>query len=79
MRRKERKRARAARGTPRTLGKADFLLGVRDDVRQGAIRYRQPGTGAYYSSHWHAVPQLIELPRLLRAIGRLDAEGTLDR
>lgn len=36
MRRAERERARAASATPRALGKADFLLGVRDDARQGA-------------------------------------------
>jgi serine/threonine-protein kinase HipA len=79
MRREERERARAAGTTPRTLGKADFLLGVRDDARQGGIRFRQPGSSVYYSAHQHAVPRLIELPRLLRAVDHLDADGTLDR
>jgi serine/threonine-protein kinase HipA len=74
MRRAERERARAAAATPRALSKADFLLGVRDDVRQGAIRFRQPGTSHYYSQHEHAVPRLIELPKLLRAVDYLDAE-----
>jgi serine/threonine-protein kinase HipA len=77
-RRAERERARLAATTPRTLGKADFLLGVRDDTRQGAVRFRQPGADAYYSTHRNAVPRLIELPRLLRAVDHLDAEGTLD-
>lgn len=49
MRRQERERARAIDATPRTLGKADFLLGVRDDARQGAIRFRRPGSASYYS------------------------------
>jgi serine/threonine-protein kinase HipA len=44
MRREERERARSLSATPRTLSKADFLLGVRDDVRQGAVRFRQQGT-----------------------------------
>jgi serine/threonine-protein kinase HipA len=79
MRRQERERAGAADSTPRTLGEADFLLGVRDDVRQGAIRFRRPGTTVYYSAHRHAVPRLIELPRLLHAVDHLDAEGTPDR
>jgi serine/threonine-protein kinase HipA len=79
MRREERERARAVDATPRTLGKADFLLGVRDDARQGAIRFRRPGSTSYYSAHEHAVPRLIELPRLLRAIDHLDTEGALDR
>ena len=37
-RREERKRARAAAATPRTLGKSDFLLGVRDDMRHSETR-----------------------------------------
>jgi hypothetical protein len=78
MRRAERERARLAAAAPTTLGKADFLLGVRDDTRQGAVRFREPGANAYYSTHKNAVPRLIELPRLLRAVDRLDAEGTLD-
>ncbi|MGH3164903.1 MAG: type II toxin-antitoxin system HipA family toxin [Trebonia sp.] len=78
MRRAERERARRATTAPRTLGKADFLLGVRDDARQGAVRFREPGTNAYYSMHRNAVPRLIELPRLLRAVDRLDAEGAFD-
>jgi serine/threonine-protein kinase HipA len=79
MRREERERARAAAATPRTLAKADFLLGVRDDTRQGAIRFRQPGGSSYYSAHRNAVPRLIEVARLLRAAQRLEAEGTFDR
>ena len=59
MRREERERARAVDATPRTLGKADFLLGVRDDARQGAIRFRRPGGTSYYSAHEHAVPRLL--------------------
>jgi len=72
MRREERERAAAANSTPRSLRNADFLLGVRDDVRQGAIRFRRPGTRDYYSTHRSAVPRLIELPRLLHAVDHLD-------
>jgi serine/threonine-protein kinase HipA len=79
MRREERERARAATATPRTLGKADFLLGVRDDTRQGAIRFRRPGTVTYYAAHQHAVPRLIEVARLMRAADRLSTEDGLDR
>jgi serine/threonine-protein kinase HipA len=79
MRREERERARIAATTPRTLSKSDFLLGVRDDTRQGAIRFRRPGGGSYYSAHRNAVPRLIEVARLLRAADRLETEGTFDR
>jgi serine/threonine-protein kinase HipA len=79
MRREERERARVSASTPRTLGKADFLLGVRDDTRQGAIRFRQSGSDSHYSGHHHAVPRLIEVARLMRAAERLESEGTFDR
>lgn len=75
MRREERDRAAAAHSTPRSLRGADFLLGVRDDVRQGAIRFRRPGTRDYYSADRGAVPRLIELPRLLHAVDHLDDEA----
>ncbi|WP_225438097.1 type II toxin-antitoxin system HipA family toxin [Candidatus Frankia nodulisporulans] len=79
MRREERERARAAGSTPRTLGKADFLLGVRDDTRQGGVRFRRPATATYCSTHRHAVPRLVDLDRLLRAVDRVRAQGDVDR
>lgn len=79
MRREERERAAAANSTPRSLRNADFLLGVRDDVRQGAIRFRRPGTRNYYSTHRSAVPHLIELPRLLNAVDHLDDDDADSR
>jgi serine/threonine-protein kinase HipA len=72
MRREERERAAAANSTPRSLRNADFLLGVRDDIREGAIRFRRPGTRDYYSAQHSAVPRLVELPRLLHAVDHLD-------
>jgi serine/threonine-protein kinase HipA len=72
MRRAERGRAAAESRTPRSLRNGDFLLGVRDDTRQGAIRFRRPGTSDYHSTHRNAVPRLIELPRLLNAVDHLD-------
>jgi len=38
--RNEIRRARAAGSSPRSLGEIDFLLGVSDVTRQGAIRFR---------------------------------------
>jgi serine/threonine-protein kinase HipA len=75
MRREERERANAANSTPRSLRSADFLLGVRDDIREGAIRFRRPGTRDYHSTHRSAVPRLIELPRLLHAVDHLDDDA----
>jgi serine/threonine-protein kinase HipA len=75
MRREERERAAAASNVPRSLRDADFLLGVRDDVRQGAIRFRGSSTRDHYSTHRSAVPRLIELPRLLHAVDHLDDDA----
>lgn len=79
MRREERERAKSASATPRTLGKADFLLGGRDDTRQGAIRFRRPQSDSYYSMHHHSVPRLIDVARLMRAADRLRSDSGFDR
>jgi len=79
LRREERDRAKTASVTPRILRGVDFLLGVRDDIRQGAIRFRKPGSDDYFSLHMNAVPKVIELSRLLRAVDRYDAGAPQDR
>lgn len=48
------------------LTDADFLLGVSDVMRQGALRFRAETSGEFLASG-SSVPKLIELPRLLRA------------
>lgn len=79
MRREERERARLASATPRTLGKADFLLGVRDDTRQGAVRFRRTRSDSYYSIHHQSVPRLGDVARLMRAADRLRSDSAFDR
>ncbi len=56
--------ARDAHQTPPLVTDVDFLLGVRDETRQGALRFRRPGQSF---DDGGLVPQVIELPRLLRA------------
>ena len=59
--------ARAARRegrTARTLGEVDYLLGVRDDLRQGALRFRT-GAGPFLAADDVGVPALTDLPELL--------------
>jgi serine/threonine-protein kinase HipA len=51
----------------RTLGEIDYLLGVRDVTRQGAVRFRRAGEQEYLSPTAYGVPQLVDLPRLLAA------------
>jgi len=43
IRKAERSRAREEGRVPRHLDDLDFLLGVSDDTRQGALRFRAPG------------------------------------
>lgn len=52
--------------TPPSTGDVDYLLGVSDLTRQGALRFRQEAAGQFLHPDL-SVPKLIELPRLLRA------------
>ena len=65
IKRDERRRAERERETERGLGEVDFLLGVRDDLRQGALRFRDPASGTYLADEHQGVPDLIELGTLL--------------
>ena len=67
VRRAEAGRAREARTQQRGLTEVDFLLGARDDLRQGALRFRGHEGLEYLAVDTHGVPHLIGLPRLLNA------------
>ncbi len=73
-----RAQARHAIGAARSVGDGDFLLGVRDDARQGALRFRIPGESGFVADAQTGVPHLIELPRLLDASARLERDGADD-
>jgi serine/threonine-protein kinase HipA len=61
-------------GAPHSFGEIDYLLGVRDDLRQGALRFRDPQTGVYRAPEDSGVPHLLELPELLSASERLERD-----
>jgi len=63
--RAERIRGRAAGTAARSIGEADLLLGVRDDLRQGALRFRAGGEGPFLATEDSGVPVLTDLPALL--------------
>jgi serine/threonine-protein kinase HipA len=65
-------RAKRESGAARSFGEIDYLLGVRDDLRQGALRFRRPGASAYLADEQEGVPPLLELPRLLSAADRME-------
>jgi serine/threonine-protein kinase HipA len=56
----------AAKRTATTLTDVDFLVGVSDYTRQGALRFRETQDGPFLGDGAD-VPKLIDLPRLLRA------------
>jgi serine/threonine-protein kinase HipA len=74
IKRSERRRATAEDRSERSIGEIDYLLGVRDDLRQGALRFRDPGENAYLAEEREGVPSLVELPRLLNAAERLERD-----
>jgi serine/threonine-protein kinase HipA len=72
--RAERRRATRDGVAERSFGEIDFLLGVRDDLRQGALRLRDPATGALLADEAGGVPPLVALPKLLSAAERLERD-----
>lgn len=70
--RRERQRAKAAGETPSSHGEIDYLLGARDDLRQGALRFRAPGSELFLANEVSGVPTLTDLPRLLTTAARVE-------
>ena len=49
---------------PRTLYAWDFLVGVQDQTRQGALRFRRPGTETFLGDEKMAAPPVTTLREL---------------
>lgn len=64
LKRQEAALAAAEERAPRELGEDDYLLGVRDDLRQGSLRLSVDG-GEFLAQDSAGVPTLTELPELL--------------
>jgi serine/threonine-protein kinase HipA len=81
--RTETARARLAGTAPRSLSEADVLLGVRDDLRQGALRFRLSEGGPYLAAEDSGIPVLTDLPTLLDIAERVESDtadyGELNR
>ena len=76
MRRAERRTGRAqSGGARRTLMEIDYLLGVHDVSRLGALRFAVAEGGPFLAeSSTRTIPPLVALPRLLSASERVTAE-----
>ena len=71
MKRAESTRAKSCGESPRLLSEIDYLLGVDDVARQGALRFSLHEHGPYLASkEVHPIPPLIQLPLLLDATTR---------
>ena len=68
MKRREALQANDEKRTPRTLSAWDFLIGVQDSTRQGALRFRLAGTEKFLGNEKMAAPPITTL-RELEAVG----------
>ncbi len=72
--RQERLSAKQEGQTPRTLLEIDFLLGLSDHTRQGALRFKSDPEGPFLAQGGGDVPPFLELGRLLQAAERITTD-----
>lgn len=77
IQRDERRKAREDKRTPRTLLEIDYLVGVGDIARQGALRFTETEGGPFLATGVQ-IPPLIQLPALLGAAMRVSEDGGSD-
>ena len=78
MQRAERREAARAGRTVHTIAEADYVLGVADVARMGALRFRVVGETAFQAPAAGGVPALIDLPRLLSSAQRIMRDEDTD-
>lgn len=71
MQRAERRQAEREGRAVRTLMESDYLLGVTDKTRLGALRFRRVGGENFLAETRSGVPALIDLGRLLQSTERV--------
>jgi len=69
--RRERLQAKEQSRTPRTLLEIDYLLGLSDYTRQGALRFAKEIDGPFLAQGQENVPPFVNLGRLLEATERV--------
>jgi serine/threonine-protein kinase HipA len=78
MQRAERRLAEREKRAVRTLTESDYLLGVSDETRLGALRFRWAGEDVFQARRQAGVPALIQLGRLLQATERVIRDEETD-
>ena len=71
MQRAERRAAEREGRPVRTLMESDYLLGVSDETRLGALRFRWEGEDTFQAPLRAGVPALIDLGRLMQVTERI--------
>jgi serine/threonine-protein kinase HipA len=71
MQRAERRKAEREGRAVRTLLESDYLLGVSDESRLGALRFRRADGQAFLAESSRGIPALVELGRLLQCTERI--------
>lgn len=71
MQRAERRNAEREVRDVRTLMESDYLLGVADETRLGALRFRRPEEDEFLARPSTGVPALVALGRLMRSTERI--------
>ena len=71
--RRENERARNAGVAPRAMSESGLMLAVRDDLRQGALRFSQE-PGVFLANESDGIPAKIALPHLIELARKIDAE-----
>lgn len=79
MQRAERRRADRDGRAVRTLAESDYLLGVADETRLGALRFRWVGEEQFQAPIQAGVPALIDLGRLLQITERILRDEDTDQ
>lgn len=84
MKRRESMEAKDEGRQARTLYAWDYLIGVQDQTRQGALRFKYPGSDVFLASHALSAPpvaQLAELENIARQLSdkKLDDLDNLRR
>lgn len=77
MRRSEASKAKEQNRTPRSLFEIDYLLGVSDEARGGALRFSvAPNENVFLSPKQKtSIPPLVDLPKLLSATEKFIADN----
>lgn len=75
LERREAASASRERRSLRTLQEIDFLLGVQDLTRAGAIRFRSVQDGQFLDNSDHPVPPVASLRELAAISGRIEDPG----